>query len=212
MTNYLVSPIKKAHVYTKASECREIIYQITENTPPIERDGLAMKGDPRPRRSRNLAIPPPVKEANKEDYLAELEELRKAENWIKKYSVSEPENKPISIDNTYNNALLVDQNPSKPNTFLNLILLFMITMFCLIIFVPQQELGYTFLNCFGIVIFLFLQVLMVQSASTARTAQENKDSSTNIVKFTLRWIVVGVIITLTFFILSGKNLPNISFL
>ena len=179
---------------------------------PIERDGLAMKGDPRPRHSRNLAIPPPVKEANKEDYLAELEELRKAENWIKKYSVSEPENKPISIDNTYNNALLVDQNPSKPNTFLNLILLFMITMFCLIIFVPQQELGYTFLNCFGIVIFLFLQVLMVQPASTARTARENKDSSTNIVTFTLRWIVVGVIITLTFFILSGRNLPNISFL
>ena len=82
-----------------------------------------------------------ITEENKEEYLAELDKIRAAEEWIENNKVTEQPIKPVINNDTSNGELLVQQEPSKPNTFLYLILLFMASLFVAIIFVPEEDLN-----------------------------------------------------------------------
>ena len=73
--------------------------------------------------SANLDIPPPVLEENKEEYLAELDKIREAEEWIENNKITEQPIKPVMKNNTSNGELLVHQEPRKSNTFLYIICL-----------------------------------------------------------------------------------------
>ena len=49
--------------------------------------------------STNLDIPPPVLEENKEEYLAELDKIREAEEWIENNKITEQPIKPVMKNN-----------------------------------------------------------------------------------------------------------------
>lgn len=156
--------------------------------------------------SSNLDIPPPVLEDNKEEYLAELDKIRAAEEWIEKNTVSEQTVKPVMNNNTNNGELLVQQEPRKSNTFLYLILLFMASLFGLIIFVPQEEFGETIFTCFFFFLLVFLEFPLFRSTSARKVKEvkERKERSTSYwASFVLFWVIVGLILVFIIFSLIG---------
>ena len=161
--------------------------------------------------SSNLDIPPPVLEENKEEYLAELDKIREAEEWIEKNKVTEQPIKPVINNNTSNRELLVKQEPSKSNTFLKLILLFMAYLFGIIIFVPQEEFCEAMSFCLYFFFIIFIdQLLFKNNARKVKEVKEIKERSTTYwASFVLFWVVVGLILVFIIFSLIGLFLEKL---
>ena len=151
--------------------------------------------------SANLDIPPPVLEENKEEYLAELDKIREAEEWIEKNTVSEQPIKPVINNDTSNGELLVQQEPSKSNTFLYLIILFMVSLFGAIIFIPQEEFGEAIFTCFFIFILIFSELPLFRSKSAQKVKEREERSIAYWAFFVLFWVVVGLILVYLIFYL-----------
>ena len=154
--------------------------------------------------SSNLDIPPPILEENKEEYLAELDKIRAAEEWIENNKITEQPIKPVMKNNTSNGELLVHQEPRKSNTFLYVILLFMASLFGAIIFVPQEEFGEAIFTCFFLFILILSELLPFRSKS-ARKIKEVKEreerSTTYWAFFILFWVSVGLMLVYAIFYL-----------
>ena len=162
--------------------------------------------------SSNLDIPPPILEENKEEYLAELDKIRAAEEWIEKNTVSEQPIKPVINNDTSNGELLVQQEPSKSNTFLYLILLFMASLFVAIIFVPEEDFGEALFTCclYGLLIFFEFPLSRSKSARKVKEVKERKERSTTYwAFFVLFWVVVGLILVYLIFYLIGLFLEGL---
>ena len=162
--------------------------------------------------STNLDIPPPVLEENKEEYLAELDKIREAEEWIEKNKITEQPIKPVMKNNTSNGELLVHQEPRKSNTFLYVILLFMASLFGAIIFVPQEEFGEAIFTCFFLFILILSELLPFRSKSARKVKEvkERKEMSTTYwAFFLLFWVVVGLILVYLIFYLIGLYLEGL---
>ena len=162
--------------------------------------------------SSNLDIPPPILEENKEEYLAELDKIREAEEWIEKNTVSEQPIKPVINNDTSNGELLVQQEPSKSNTFLYLILLFMASLFVAIIFVPEEDFGEALFTCclYGLLIFFEFPLSRSKSARKVKEVKERKERSTTYwAFFVLFWVVVGLILVYLIFYLIGLFLEGL---
>ena len=151
--------------------------------------------------SSNLDIPPPILEENKEEYLAELDKIRAAEEWIEKNTVSEQPIKPVINNDTSNGELLVQQEPSKSNTFLYLIILFMVSLFGAIIFIPQEEFGEAIFTCFFIFILIFSELPLFRSKSAQKVKEREERSIAYWAFFVLFWVVVGLILVYLIFYL-----------
>ncbi|MEC7177924.1 MAG: hypothetical protein VXW28_01370, partial [Candidatus Thermoplasmatota archaeon] len=162
--------------------------------------------------STNLDIPPPVLEENKEEYLAELDKIRAAEEWIENNKVTEQPVKPVIKNNTNTRELTVPQDLSNSNTFLRLILLFMLYLFGLIIFVPQEEFSEAFFGTLFFFLVIFLDHLLFRSNS-ARKVKEVRDikprSTTYWSSFVLFWVMVGLILVGFIFYLIGLFLEGL---
>ena len=162
--------------------------------------------------STNLDIPPPVLEENKEEYLAELDKIRAAEEWIEKNKVTEQPVKPVIKNNTNTRELSVPQDLSNSNTFLRLILLFMLYLFGLIIFVPQEEFSKAFFGCLAYFLPLFFYHLLSEpkSAREVKEVKEKEERSTTYwASFVLFWVVVGLILVYIIFYLIGLFLEGL---
>jgi len=157
----------------------------------------------------NLDIPPPILEENKGEYLAELDKIREAEEWIEKNTVTEQPIKPVIKNNTSTGELLVQQEPSKSPTFLRVILVLMLYLFGLIIFVPQEEFSEAFFCSLFFFLLCFSDHLLFSSKS-ARKVKEVKEvkereerSTTYWASFVLFWVSVGLILVVIIFYLIG---------
>jgi hypothetical protein len=154
--------------------------------------------------SSNLDIPPPVLEENKEEYLAELDKIREAEEWIENNKVTEQPIKPVTKNNTSGGELLVQQEPRKSNTFLYVILLFMASLFGAIIFVPQEEFGEAIFTCFLFFLLILSELPLLRSKS-AREVKEVKEreerSTTYWAFFVLFWVSIGLMLVYAIFYL-----------
>mgnify|MGYP006256331769 CR=1 FL=1 len=162
--------------------------------------------------SSNLDIPPPVLEENKEEYLAELDKIRAAEEWIEKNKVTEQPIKPVINNNTGNEELLVKLEPSKSYTFLRLILLLMLYLFGLIIFVPQEDFSKAFFGCLAYFLPIFFYHLLSEpkSARKVKDIKEREERSTTYwASFVLFWVVVGLILVYIIFYLIGLFLSRL---
>ena len=151
--------------------------------------------------SSNLDIPPPILEENKEEYLAELDKIREAEEWVEKNTVSEQPIKPVMKNNTSGGELLVQQEPRKSNTFLYVILLFMASLFGAIIFVPQEEFGEAIFTCFFLIILIFSELPLFRSKPAQKVKEKEERSITYWAFFVLFWVSVGLILVYAIFYL-----------
>ena len=154
--------------------------------------------------STNLDIPPPVLEENKEEYLAELDKIREAEEWIENNKVTEQPTKPVIKNNTSSGELLVHQEPRKSNAFLYMILLFMASLFGAIIFLPQEEFGEAIFTCFFLIILIFSELPLFRSkpAQKVKEVKEREErSNTYWAFFILFWVSVGLILVYAIFYL-----------
>ena len=151
--------------------------------------------------STNLDIPPPVLEENKEEYLAELDKIREAEEWIENNKVTEQPTKPVIKNNTSSGELLVHQEPRKSNAFLYMILLFMASLFGAIIFLPQEEIGEAIFTCFFLIILIFSELPLVRSKPTQKVKEKEERSTTYWAFFVLFWVSVGLILVYAIFYL-----------
>jgi len=161
--------------------------------------------------SSNLDIPPPILEENKEEYLAELDKIREAEEWIEKNTVSEQPIEPVMNNNTSNGELLIQQEPRKSNTFLYVILLFMALLFGAIIFIPKEEFGEAIFSCFFLLVLILSELLPFRSKSARKVKEvkERKERSTTYwAFFLLFWVVVGLILVYLIFYLIGLILEE----
>ena len=162
--------------------------------------------------STNLDIPPPVLEENKEEYLAELDKIREAEEWIENNKITEQPIKPVIKNNTSTGELLVQQEPRKSNTFLYVILLFMASLFGAIIFVPQEEFGEAIFTCFFLFLLILSELLPFRSKSErkVKVVKEREERSTTYwAFFVLFWVVVGLILVYLIFYLIGLFLEEL---
>ena len=154
--------------------------------------------------STNLDIPPPVLEENKEEYLAELDKIREAEEWIENNKITEQPIKPVIKNNTSTGELLVQQEPRKSNTFLYVILLFMASLFGAIIFVPQEEFGEAIFTCFFLFLLILSELLPFRSKSERKVKEvkEREERSTTYwAFFILFWVSVGLMLVYAIFYL-----------
>ena len=151
--------------------------------------------------STNLDIPPPVLEENKEEYLAELDKIREAEEWIENNKVTEQPTKPVIKNNSSNGELLVHQEPRKSNAFLYMILLFMASLFGAIIFLPQEEIGEAIFTCFFLIILIFSELPLVRSKPAQKVKEKEEMSTTYWAFFVLFWVSVGLILVYAIFYL-----------
>ena len=154
--------------------------------------------------SSNLDIPPPILEENKEEYLAELDKIREAEEWVEKNTLSEQPIEPVMNNNTSNGELLVQQEPRKSNTFLYVILLFMASLFGAIIFVPQEEFGEAIFTCFLFLLLILseLPLLRSKSARKVKEVKEREERSTAYwAFFVLFWVSIGLMLVYAIFYL-----------
>ena len=151
--------------------------------------------------STNLDIPPPVLEENKEEYLAELDKIREAEEWIENNKVTEQPTKPVIKNNSSNGELLVHQEPRKSNAFLYMILLFMASLFGAIIFLPQEEIGEAIFTCFFLIILIFSELPLFRSKPAQKVKEKEERSITYWAFFVLFWVSVGLILVYAIFYL-----------
>ena len=56
---------------------------------------------------RNLNIPPPITEENKDRYLEELSKITEADDWIERHSIDNKSNQDVNKDNN------ISQDPEK---------------------------------------------------------------------------------------------------
>jgi len=151
--------------------------------------------------STNLDIPPPVLEENKEEYLAELDKIREAEEWIENHKVTQQPTKPVIKNNSGNGELLVHQEPRKSNAFLYMILLFMALLFGAIIFLPQEEIGEAIFTCFFLIILIFSELPLFRSKPAQKVKEKEERSTTYWAFFVLFWVSVGLILVYAIFYL-----------
>ena len=154
--------------------------------------------------STNLDIPPPVLEENKEEYLAELDKIREAEEWIENNKVTEQPTKPVIKNKSSNGELLVHQEPRKSNAFLYMILLFMASLFSAIMVIPQEEFGEAIFTCFFLIILIFTEFPLFRSKpvqKVKKVKEREERSNTYWAFFILFWVSVGLILVYAIFYL-----------
>ena len=124
--------------------------------------------------SRGLNIPPPVLEVQEEEYLDELSQIKEAEDWIEKHSVTIQSSEKVEHNlKSKSQTSAVNHKNSSTNTGVSLIFGLISILLFYILFIPSES-SEEF--CF-VILFLFIMFIPFRKVYKTAYKQTEKDKT-----------------------------------